>query len=239
MTNSKIANLREARVRIGFSQKEVADKIGVTQAAVSNWESGRAEPRREQREALFKLLGIGDSRALSSGASPVAAWLTKVRVQKGLSVPELAERAGLTPPALYRIEAGKTLNLRASTRSALEKALGTSLPDETAKEAEEDARVVGVGTLEDFDPHEESELPHEPGVYVLYDISDRPIYVGEGSDVGKRIKDHEQKFWFKRPIVDSASWIQINGQSLRRQVESLLIKFLKSNAVLNKQQVER
>ncbi len=99
--------------------------------------------------------------------------------------------------------------------------------------------MEGLGSLEDFDPHVDSERPAEPGIYVLYDISERPIYVGQGTNVRARIRNHEEKFWFKRPIVESASWIRIEDERLRVQIETLLIKFLKSNAVINKQNVDR
>jgi hypothetical protein len=47
------------------------------------------------------------------------------------------------------------------------------------------------------------------------------------------------EFWFKQPIVDAAAFIPIEDEKLRKQVEKILIRFLKSNAVLNKQNVER
>jgi transcriptional regulator with XRE-family HTH domain len=187
---------------------------------------------------LKQILGSGSSGDESPNASPIAAWVNKSRISRGLSVPELAERSGLTPPALYRIESGGTRNLRSSTREKLENVLG-KLPDEAAEEAAEDASISGLGSLEDFDPHSDDERPSEPGIYVLYDISERPIYVGEGVNVKKRIRDHEEKFWFKRPIVETASWIKIDDGDLRKQIEEILIKFLKSNAVINKQHVER
>jgi excinuclease UvrABC nuclease subunit len=96
-----------------------------------------------------------------------------------------------------------------------------------------------MGSLEDFDPHDDEDLPTEPGIYVLYDISQRPVYVGEGKNVRKRIRDHQEKFWFKRPIVETASWIRVADDTLRLQIETLMIKFLKSNAVINKQNVDR
>ena len=74
---------------------------------------------------------------------------------------------------------------------------------------------------------------------MLYDISERPVYVGEGGNVRRRIRDHEEKFWFKRPIVESASWIAVEDSDLRLKIEKTLIKFLKSNAVINKQNVDR
>jgi len=53
------------------------------------------------------------------------------------------------------------------------------------------------------------------------------------------MKGHNDRFWFKRPIVERASYIPIKDKNLRRQIETILIKFLKSNAIINKQGVER
>ena len=232
-------DIKGARIRAGLSQAEVAKKLGVVQATMSNWEIKRTQPNAEQRRKLKILLGSSRDQGDLADASPLAAWLSKARMEKRWSVAELAHKAGLTPAAIYRIESGVTRNLREVTRKNLEKAQRTSVPDDTAKEVAEEAAVEGLGTLEDFDPHSDAERPTGGGIYVLYDISERPIYVGEGGNVRKRIKDHEEKFWFKRPIVETASWISIDDSGLRRQVETLLIKFLKSNAVINKQNVER
>lgn len=234
-----MSNLREARIRAGLSQGELAEKIGVAQGTVSNWEREKGKPSGEQQKQLQMILGSGSPESGIADASPLAAWLTKARSSKGWSVPELAHEAGLTPPAVYRIESGVTRNLREETRAKLEKALDVKLPEDTAAEVAEESRIEGLGSLEDFDPHLDTDRPDEPGIYVLYDISDRPVYVGEGKNVGKRIKDHEEKFWFKRPIVETASWIKVADDNLRVQIETLMIKFLKSNAVINKQNVDR
>lgn len=84
-----------------------------------------------------------------------------------------------------------------------------------------------------------SDHPTDPGIYVLYDISQRPIYVGQGKNVKKRMKAHAKTKWFIPEIVDSASWIRVEDCDLRKQIEELLIRFLKSNAIINKQHVER
>ncbi len=232
-------SLHEARIRAGFSQGELAEKVGVAQPTISNWERGKGAPSGKQEKHLRTVLDLGSAADGAVDASPLAAWLTKARSAKGWSVPELAHNAGLTPPAVYRIESCVTRNLREATRKKLEQALEESVPPDTAKEIAEEAAVQGLGSLEDFDPHLDGERPSEPGIYVLYDISERPVYVGEGKNVRKRIKDHEEKFWFKRPIVESASWIKVEDDRLREQIETLLVKFLKSNAVLNKQNVDR
>ena len=201
--------------------------------------SASRKPSPEQVTELNKVLGLSQSPDESDLASPLAEWLKRARDHKDLSVPELAEDSGLSAAAIYRIEHGLTRNLRESTRRKLEKVLGTKLPDEVEREADAETNVQGLGSLEDFDPHDEDDRPEEPGIYVFYDISNRPIYVGESGNVKNRIRQHEDKFWFKKPIVWSASWIKVEDNTLRKQIETLLIKFLKSNAVINKQNAER
>lgn len=202
--------IRELRVRAGLSQGELAEKVNVSQVTVSNWETKKSIPNKDQNRVLDQILGLGVAEGESANASPIAAWVNRSRISERLSVPELAQRSGLTPPAIYRIEAGITRNLRYSTRQKLEKALG-KMPEDTAEEAGRDAAISGLGSLEDFDPHSDDERPSEPGIYVLYDVSERPIYVGEGSNVKKRLRDHEEKFWFKRPIVETASSKRLLG----------------------------
>ena len=231
-------NIREARIRNGLSQTELADKVDVSQTLVSAWERGRAKPGGENLQRLTEILGANTNNGTTDG-SALAAWLTKARLAKGYSVGELANHAGLSTPAIYRIEQGITRSLRESTQKKLEAALASDIPTETVQEVTKESQVIGLGTFEDFDPHQDDERPNEPGLYMLYDISDRPVYVGEGASVRKRLKDHEEKFWFKRPIIESASWIRVDDPKLRVQIEALLIKFLKSNAVINKQHVER
>jgi hypothetical protein len=60
-----------------------------------------------------------------------------------------------------------------------------------------------------------------------------------GKSIANHISDHQDKFWFERPIVERAAYVPVKDEKLRRQVETVLIKFLKSNAIINKQQVER
>lgn len=170
-----------------------------------------------------------------------AVWLRKEREAKGWSQTQLAEKSGVSQPQIWNIEAGKSLNPQKRTREKLALALGTTEPTPITNEAEKEERVAGLGILTDFDPYESGLLPECPGVYVFYDVTDRPVYVGKATkrSIRQRVADHNEKFWFKRPIVDRASYIEIANKNLCSQVEQVLIKFLKSNALLNKHYVER
>lgn len=226
-----------------MSQLALARALGVAQPTISNWESGRSVPSETQVTRLREVLGAGE--AVQQDAGPPAAhygeWLNATRIENGLSRASLAAAAGVSALQIYNIETGRTANPRASTRTALENALGVNAPNEVVDAAEQEAEIgSGLGQLIDFDPHDESDYPREPGVYVFYDISDRPIYVGESADIRNRIRnDHTEKFWYRTPVVEKASYVRVDDQTLRRQLESTLIKFLKSNAVINKQQVVR
>lgn len=47
-----------ARKRLGLTQKEVADRIGVTQPRISAWENRTVEIPRARRPQLAEALGI-------------------------------------------------------------------------------------------------------------------------------------------------------------------------------------
>jgi transcriptional regulator with XRE-family HTH domain len=239
--------MRRGRIKNAWSQAELGEKLDVAQATISNWEVGRVIPNREQKARLREVLGLDQVEPTSSvenhaeavGPSAFGSWLNRARLEKSMSVAELASKAEVSVPAIYSIESGRIENPRADTVRRLEKALGTELPAETKKEIREEATVEGVGEFFEFDPHNKNDWPEGPGIYVLYDVSERPVYVGQGSSIRKRIQDHEEKFWFKAPIVSQGSYIKIEEAGLRRKIETILIRFLKRNAVINKQNVER
>ena len=51
----KILNMRKAR---GWSQEELAERVGVTRQAVSRWETGSAKPDADKIIAICDLFGV-------------------------------------------------------------------------------------------------------------------------------------------------------------------------------------
>jgi len=242
MNNEIARRLRWKRLEANLSQAEVALKVGVSQVQISNWENGKGTPNEKQLAQLNSLLGPvfgSEDSSVSSDVSPFGVWLSRVRSKLNFTPAEVAEKAGVSIPTIYNLESGRSDNPQKATIEKITKALGESPSEETVQATEAAAEIEGVGNLVDFDPHDDANFPSGPGVYVFYDVSQRPIYVGESSNLKRRLRDYNDKFWFKRPIVESGSFITITDTNLRQQVEKILIRFLKSNAVLNKQHVDR
>lgn len=54
--------IREARERLGLTQQQLADQVGVSRETVGNWETGYSEPR-SKRARLLQVLGLGADAA--------------------------------------------------------------------------------------------------------------------------------------------------------------------------------
>ena len=50
--------LRELRNGRGLAQKDLAEQVGVTQAAIAHWESGAKIPAFDSVQALCRALGV-------------------------------------------------------------------------------------------------------------------------------------------------------------------------------------
>lgn len=58
---------KEARVRAGMTQREAAEKLGITSAAISMWESGKNSPRFKRIKELAALYGVPVSDIMGDG----------------------------------------------------------------------------------------------------------------------------------------------------------------------------
>jgi len=68
--------IRNKRIELGMTMKELADKLGVSEGAVSRWESGDiVNIRRDKIEKLSKVLDVPPAVLMG--------WETKVSTKKG------------------------------------------------------------------------------------------------------------------------------------------------------------
>ena len=226
--------IRAARKEKNLSQKALAEKLEISSGAVSNWETGVTNPSSQNILRIEEHLGPIRPQSISQ-------WLYESRTNENMTMQGLSKSSGVSVATISNIENGRNESPRKETINKLAAALGQKIPEDSLRVSNEENTIDGLGQMTGFSPDisAKEEWPSVAGVYVLYDISDRPIYVGQSNNIAKRLKDHVDKFWYREPIVKSASYVQIDKEDIRKQVEKTLIKFLKSNAVLNQNQVDR
>lgn len=115
--------IRAARKQNALTQKELADKLEVTQATISNWEAGKVQPDETSKEKLRSILGVDilPEVARPTESSVLAAWLSRERQRANLTVAQLAEESDLSQQTIYNIEAGRAQNPRPRTIELLER----------------------------------------------------------------------------------------------------------------------
>jgi len=241
MTN-KFGNwIKMSRLQAGLTQAAVEKEIDASSGMVSHWENGKS-PSSEYRKKLEKLFEPIDAGSSFDGEK-FGKWLDQEMRKKPINRIKLSQKSGVHPATIDNLITGKVANPRSETMRKLAEALGHSQKDSVASEVIEETKrnneIPGLGSFENFSPHVKDEIPDCAGVYVLYDIADRPIYVGQSESICGRIKNHQDRFWFKEPIVKQGAYIKVPDDGLRKQLEKILIKFLKSNAVLNQHYTER
>lgn len=189
--------LRSFRTSEGLSQKQLAEALEVSQVTVSNWETGSTSPRKGMIAKLVSKFGpeLIDLDSLSEASLPsssLAQWLYAQRVGAGLTRSELATKAKITSQTVYNIERGRVTSPHPPTIEGLRSALDQRIPDFSGQiGGGRDA--VDLGDFLEFDPHDLQNLPDVAGIYVFYDISDRPIYVGQSGNIAERIASRLRK----------------------------------------------
>ena len=172
------ARISLSRRRSGLTQSELAGKLGVSQGTIWNWESERVVPDDARIAQLESILGSGISGdgggdPVVNGPSIVGAWLSKARQTRGVTVPELARKTGVSVPGIYNIESGKAQSPRQSTITKLERALGEQFEHAAEEELKQENQIEGLGAFADFDPHDEVDWPNEAGRRTSHRESER------------------------------------------------------------------
>ena len=161
-------------------------------------------------------------------------WLKQEMKLQNLSIPDMVLRTGITYPGIWNIVNGKTQSPKAETREKIASALNRNVPESVTQQIKSDAEEIPGLSWADFTPSDLQTVPKTCGVYVFYDITDRPVYVGMSkTNVQSRVKDHQTRFWFKPPLVVRGAFLAVPDPDLCLKIETILIKFLGKHALLN------
>ncbi|MDE7105581.1 MAG: helix-turn-helix domain-containing protein, partial [Anaeroplasmataceae bacterium] len=75
-------NIKEQRVKLGYTQKEVAEKLFVTTQAVSRWENNETEPSVDTIKALADLFSVSVEVLLGTKTEEVEQFTPKTNLSK-------------------------------------------------------------------------------------------------------------------------------------------------------------
>ena len=96
-------HLRKRRLDLGLLQREMADRLGVDETTVHNWETNRTSPQLCFIPRIIAFLGYSpyDTQSGTLGKRIVGR-----RCVMGLTQKELARRLGIDPSTVRRWESG-------------------------------------------------------------------------------------------------------------------------------------
>ena len=151
--------IREGRIAKNMTQMNLADAMGVSYQAVSNWERGNSMPDISKLEDLCRTLDITVSELLGMESPETAAVEKVIGGKEPLTAEELGSIAPMLPPSEMKQQAEKTagegkqkVNIAALTEIA------PFLDDEFMAELVETAEVESLAELEPLAPFLDDEL---------------------------------------------------------------------------------
>ncbi|MGF0320730.1 helix-turn-helix domain-containing protein [Nocardia fluminea] len=123
------------------TRAEVARLAGIGVSTLQHWENGTKSPQIDKLAQVCRALGIRiqDVVDIPTEELRLGDW----RVRRGMLLPEVARRAGLSSAHVARLEAGQVVTLPDVTAKRLADALEISVDE--ALEAYERGRGRGAG----------------------------------------------------------------------------------------------
>lgn len=134
--------IRQARIAQNLTQMNLADAMGVSYQAVSNWERGNSMPDISKLEDLCQILHLSPAELLGMENSESAA-VTRIMTQEdaSLTAEELSELAPVLPPVQVKEQAKKQkLNIASLV------AIAPYLDENFLEELSEDVEVESADT---------------------------------------------------------------------------------------------
>lgn len=69
--------LREARLRAGLTQRELAHRAGTSQSAIARWESGSVQPSLERLRELIRACGLELTLGIANYDDSYDEWIER------------------------------------------------------------------------------------------------------------------------------------------------------------------
>ena len=82
--------LREARLRVGLTQRQLATRAGTSQSAIARWESGAVQPSLERLRELIRACGLELTYGFATYDDSYDEWIERYL---GLSPEQRIEQA--------------------------------------------------------------------------------------------------------------------------------------------------
>ena len=140
--------IREARIGKNMTQMNLADAMGVSYQAVSNWERGNSMPDISKLEDLCRTLQISVTDLLGIEQKETAAVEKYLKEEASMTAEELADIAPMLPPEKVKEQAKKQkLDLNALTEIA------PYLDDDFLEELLEEAEVESLKDIVGLAPY--------------------------------------------------------------------------------------
>lgn len=152
MKTAKI--IRSARTARNMTQTDLADKMGVSYQAVSNWERGNSMPDISKLSELCHALDISLEELLgeNSRESAVVETILDSGTQT-LNIDDMAVIAPILPPETIREKAGKSEGMSIGELAAVAEFLDDEILGKLLSEMED----LSIGDLEMFAPYLEED----------------------------------------------------------------------------------
>jgi transcriptional regulator with XRE-family HTH domain len=97
-------HIRKRRLELGLLQREVAERLGVNESSVYNWEKNRSNPCIRFMPSIVDFLGYPPP---SSSPKNLGETIKKYRIAHGLSQKRLAVQLRIDPLTVRRLECNR------------------------------------------------------------------------------------------------------------------------------------
>lgn len=145
--------IKEARVARNMTQMNLADAMGVSYQAVSNWERGNSMPDISKLEELCRVLGFGVGELLGM-ESRETQTVEKILNEEDacLTVEELSGIAPLLPPKQVKEQTRKNSGEKTAWNVEAVAEIAPFLDDEFLDEIVESMEIESLGELKELAP---------------------------------------------------------------------------------------